>query len=358
MMPQRFALALVFVGAFTSLAAAQPAPVATDTTAAVTSYVAPPPPHIAPVDTQSIETPFTGTYALSGGTSGQLVSSRRDDDLVFKGTAAGVPFEAHASVADRAKSWKIPLGTASVGIVSIVGGHSNQVPPTTKVLVVEDGGKGDLKAHVEFQKKSTPVTVTRKKEALVIYGTYENGMKVYAQQCSAYYKAKGYTITEMPGDWTNVSAALAEAQVEGHAYQRVVVVSHGGWDGPMMKGDFIQISAGDSTGEEFGQFARAVRRGTTLDAKLMFSCCHSGGSNRFEDWRKDDHWTDDLARLSGRAAYGVDGSTSTEWSLNLAKFAEGEGPARQESRVSGPGGGKTVMPNQPAPLPIMNQPLG
>ena len=217
----RLGSALLFVAAFASFASAQPHDVA----AVVT-------PCVANVDTQSIETPFTGTWTIQGGAKGVLNVARKGDELLFTGKVGEVPtFRLSANV-EEPRTWRIPLDSTSTGIANnLNGGHGTT--NATRFLVVNDAGKGDLKAFLELKGKKTNVTLVRKKEALILYGTYENGMKVFAQQCQAYYKAKGYEVTFLPGAWQGAATALLTAQETGHSFQRVVVVSHGGWDGPM-----------------------------------------------------------------------------------------------------------------------------
>ncbi len=351
-MTSRLSLAVFFVLSIASFAHAQPAPVESGTVAVVIT------PCVALVHTQSIETPFVGTWEISGGLTGTLTVSRKvEGELTLAGKAGDFVFS-HTAPVDGPRTWRIPLDSTNTGIANNLDG-SNHTPVATRFLIVNDAGKGDLKAISELKGKKTKCRLIRKKEALIVYGTHENGMKVFAQQCEKYYRAKGYTVTIMGGQWQAFADALLGGETSGHTFQRVVVVGHGGWDGPMFQNSrFSQISS-TYNGEDYWNWVRAMKRGTTLDAKYIVSACHSGGANRYETWRVDYRYTDEVAKHSGRTAYGVNGSTSTEWSKQLCMFAEGEGGARQESRVSGPGGGKTVMggsnANQP---PISNQPLG
>jgi hypothetical protein len=361
-MRSRSGVAFLFVLGFASFASAQPDDdhgIGTVSTASVTtsSVAAVVTPCVANVDTQSIETPFVGTFALTGSAQGHLNVARKGDELIFTGAAAGIPLRHHARV-EAPRTWRIALDSTSTGIANNLNG-SNNTTSHTRFLVVSDAGKGNLKVVLEFKNKKTDVQATRKKEALVVYGTYENGMKVFANQCVKYYKDKGYEVSLMAGSWQGFADALLAAEATGHTFARVVIVSHGGWDGPMFRdSQYSQISS-TYHDEDYWNFIRAFKRGTTLDAKLMVSACHSGGSNRYETWRVDYRYTDEVAKHSGRLVYGLNGSTSTEWSKLLCMFAEGEGPARQETRVSGPGGGRTVMGgNMVVQPPIGNQPLG
>lgn len=341
------ALVLTAVAAFASVAHAQP----TDVAVVVT-------PTIASVATQAVETPFVGTFTLSGGLKGELTISRKGDQLTLRGEAGGLHFMQTAD-ANGPQLWQVELGSTSGGIATNVGGSTNNTANSSKVFVIQHSTKGGLKGTYTFKNKKTEVKFARKKEVLVLYGTYENGMKVFAVQCQAYYKAKGYNVTLLPGDWGGAVNTLVGAQELGRPFARVIIVSHGGWDGPMFQNSLHTQLSTQNYPDDYWNLARAVKYGTTLDAKLVFSSCHSGGANRYETWRKEYRYTDEIARDTGRTAYGLNGSTSTEWSLNLCKFAEGEGPARQETRVSTATGGKNVMGgNYVGNLPITNQPLG
>ncbi len=310
-------------------------------------------PVIAQVTTQSVETPIVGTYDVTGALAGTLVVKRPDDDvLVFEGQIGGKKFSLRSPVSVRTREWRIDLDdTTSVGFIGALGNSPETTVPS-RALVLRANGANLLGMTAIAGRPSQAVVLKRKLEALVAYGTYMGAMKVYANQVVGYYKAKGYAVKLMPGDWKAVTQELVQAQATGHAYERFVIVSHGGWDGPMFEGNNCQQSAGEND-VEFGDFTRAVRRGTTPDAKLIFSCCHQGGSNKFEDPYKyyaslgypDYRYTDDLSKRTGRLVAGPMGETSTEYSLRLVKAIEGEGPAVQDTRVSTPSGSRQIAPN-------------
>jgi hypothetical protein len=351
-------LGFVLVLCFTTIPAAL-AQTADETAASVTSDVAAAvapvaSPVIAQVATQSVETPYVGTYDMSGGLAGTLVVKRADDDvLAFEAHVGGKSSSLEASVSGS-HDWRLDLGeTVSVGLVGALGhSHGSGSTSSSRTLVLRTSGPNLLAMVAVNGHPTQTVVLKRKLEALVVYGTYMKAMKVYAQQVEAYYKAKGYSVKLMPGSWQTVTAELVAAPTRGDAYERFVIVSHGGWDGPMLEsGDYYQVSAGEN-GVQFGDFVRAVRRGTTPDAQLIFSCCHQGGSNKFENKYEyyaslgypDYRYTDDLSTRTGRLVAGPMGETSTEYSLRLVKAIEGEGPAVQDTRVSTPSSVRQLAP--------------
>jgi len=132
-------------------------------------------------------------------------------------------------------------------------------------------------------------------------------------------------------------AALNEAASAQLPFDRVVLYSHGGWDGPLL-GDQIDPPGSSSyDANEWSQLVRAVRAGTTPDAKLYFSACHAAGDNRSE-YRSDPDdrwWTASLGRATQRWVSGPAGSTSTEYALQQTQASlEGEGTVVQETLVT------------------------
>jgi hypothetical protein len=365
-MAYRYLLAILLCGGFASFAAAQPNEAEIHGTVVDSGSDAAPvtTAWIAFVSTESVETPWIGTYDMTGGAKGALTIGRKGDDLRLSGTADGNALSAVAKVGKH--EFHLPLGPVAVGIISHLGGGLGSTPAapaqTARMLVVTESG-GKLKAVVHQDGKAdVAVTLTRKKEALVAYGTYQGGMKVFAQQAADYYKSKGYTITMIPGDWEAVTLKLVAAEESGHTFSRFIISSHGGWDGPMFEGKKCQLSAQECT-DEFGDLIRAMRRGLTPDAKMIFSACHTGGSNRYEDHTKQTYYdysyiySDDVAAKTGRTVAGPMGETSTEYTRQLVMAVEGEGVTKQETRVSTPSGGKTIQPGHGVGA-IGNQPLG
>lgn len=132
-------------------------------------------------------------------------------------------------------------------------------------------------------------------------------------------------------------AALNKAAADQLPFDRVVLYSHGGWDGPLL-GDQIDPPGSSSyDANEWSELVRAVRAGTTPDAKLYFSACHAAGDNRneFRSAPDDRWWTASLGRATDRWVSGPAGSTSTEYALQQTQASlEGEGTVKQETLVT------------------------
>src|SRR5581483_11996518 len=113
----RIAMTALLVVGFASIARAQP----NDATASGADTAPVVTPTIATVATETIETPFVGTFDLSGpgGFKGTLTIGRKDDTLKLSGTAGGSPLSLSASV-KKAHSWQLPLGSDSTGLVHAI----------------------------------------------------------------------------------------------------------------------------------------------------------------------------------------------------------------------------------------------
>src|SRR5262245_19004633 len=105
------AIATLFL-CFGSTALAQPSPVDTSSVgtvnsasiAAVNTNV------VAPVSTQTVETPFVGRWTVTGALKGDLVVTRKDDELTFSGTVNGIPFR-QVEPLEGPRKWKVILGS-------------------------------------------------------------------------------------------------------------------------------------------------------------------------------------------------------------------------------------------------------
>lgn len=200
---------------------------------------------------------------------------------------------------------------------------------------------------VKAEEKLTKVTPP--KAALLVYcnawdQTHVNAFQAYAAAVARRYRAAGFTRTDsIKGEsWDVVITALQAAAKESRPYERLIIIGHGGWDGPIMSG---QVSA-HSDPEKFALFVDAVRRGTTPTSKILSSSCHAGGSNKYEAAREYDNkyrWVDDVARRTGRTVAGPNGYTSTEYTeQHVFALLEGQGTTRQECRWASPQGVRTV----------------
>lgn len=172
--------------------------------------------------------------------------------------------------------------------------------------------------------------IRRVDRAIAFHDTYEDGFGVYARQVVRFYKAKGWAVREGAIEtWDEVLDALREAEFEGFPYTRVVIVSHAGWDGPLLA-DPVQISPWGEATDRWDEVLDAFRRGTAPNARMYFSGCHTGGSNRYEG-NDDRRWAVELGRATERFAAGPAGSTSTVWTLDQVKAVlEQDGKVRQE----------------------------
>jgi hypothetical protein len=252
----------------------------------------------APVASDSLSFPLVGTYDASGTLHGKTVKGtvvvRRDGNaLVFDGKLGSETLEARdASPANGATSYDFvpaPPPSDTVGIDGkIVGERADSAAGKNDLSV--KGTNGSFTATLTEKGAALgKLTLTREKEVLIMWGTYMNAMKVYAEQVGAYYKSKGYKVTEHAGDswlWspTSIRTALTGYEAAGHSFERIVLVSHGGWDGPMIPGadgENCQYSPGMDA-EGFTAIAAAFKRASTPDAIIILSACHEGGSNAFE----------------------------------------------------------------------------
>lgn len=167
---------------------------------------------------------------------------------------------------------------------------------------------------------------------------------VYGRRVGDYYRQQGYGRADVApvGSVQQLVALLNAAADEGRPYRRVVIIGHGGWDGPMFHG---QQASSSENPQLFEQLVAAIQRGTTPDAQLFSSSCHAGGSNRYETDSRTYRWTDDLARRSGRVVAGPNGKTSTEYTYqHVLAVLEGVGVTKQEVRWSSPQGVRTISP--------------
>lgn len=187
------------------------------------------------------------------------------------------------------------------------------------------------------------------KAALLVHATawdtsHAAAFKGYATQMAAYYRLHGYSRTDLlaGAGQESLIAALRRADHEQRPYSRVVIVGHGGWDGPMLsQGGTSQVSWSDHQ-PLFLEWLAALQAGTTADARLFSSSCHAGGSNRYETGNAY-RWVDDVARRAGRIAAGPMGPTSTEYTMQQVLAAlEGVGSTKQEVRWASPQGFRTL----------------
>ena len=159
----------------------------------------------------------------------------------------------------------------------------------------------------------------------------------YANQIKATYGEQGYqTVIADVDSWEDVVDELEAAA--SAPFARLILISHGGWDGPIYRGHVgTRQASGKYHTELFERFAAAVRVGTTPEAKIYNSSCHAAGTARDEDvsYGSPYRWVHDLAARTGRQVAGPAGKTSTEWTLRQSLAAlEGQGQVVQEVHVA------------------------
>ncbi|MBL4844710.1 MAG: SH3 domain-containing protein [Planctomycetes bacterium] len=161
--------------------------------------------------------------------------------------------------------------------------------------------------------------------------------KAYANQLKKTYGQQGYQT--VIADVDSFEDSIDELNAASEApYARVVLIGHGGWDGPVLRSHVgtRQVS-GKYNVEVFERFVAAVNAGTTPTARIYNSSCHAAGTARSEKapWSSPYRWVHDLAKRTGRHVAGPAGKTSTEWTRqqSLATL-EGQGVVVQEVHVA------------------------
>tara|TARA_R110002072_G_scaffold1072_6_gene8748 strand:+ start:344 stop:1687 length:1344 start_codon:yes stop_codon:yes gene_type:complete len=157
----------------------------------------------------------------------------------------------------------------------------------------------------------------------------------YAEQVARTYAGQGYQSAIADVDcWEDVVDELQAAS--GAPYARVVFIAHGGWDGPVIRGQMgaAQVSPTQSPAV-FAKFIQALKAGTQRQGRVLASSCHAGGTARGEASSNDYRWVHDLAAQTGRQVAGPAGFTSTEYTLRHTLAAlEGRGTVAQEVHVA------------------------
>lgn len=161
----------------------------------------------------------------------------------------------------------------------------------------------------------------------------------YARDVARFYAGRGVASEIVDADMSRAIQRLQLAGRSGGRFERVVFISHGGWDGPMIGPQPEQGSA------LFKQLAEALQAGTTSNAQVFVSACHAAGSNVYElaDGRRKDRWSVGLARAARRTVAGPAGRTSTEYTVrHVQAVLEGSGTTAQEVWVASAAGIKQI----------------
>jgi hypothetical protein len=314
-----------------------------------------------------------GTFGFSLDAKGKKTSGT----ATIRPTYGGLVLEARAPDGDVVMIGHAPVTNGSATRVFVLAGGipttgisailadaaAASVGSSTRSLEVAPSKLGNLAGVLkDGATVEGKASFTRRRAALIVHnGSWEDRdervFHGYAVRQATYYAGRGYVRRDLVlgNSWEAVIAALLAAGSQGRPYDRVVFIGHGGWDGPMLIPPPHTRGPAQASGQLepalFARFADAVKRGTTLEAKLYFSGCHSGGSNFAE--RKDGSssyiYADDLAKRTGRTVAGPAGETSTEFTLVQSRAAlEGEGNVVQETRIATGAHARTIYPAAPA----------
>lgn len=202
---------------------------------------------------------------------------------------------------------------------------------------VKDGAswRGDI-----VLRDNTHATPTAKR-VLVIADRRHNGdggaFNVYAKRIKNTYGEQGYqTVIADVDSFEDVIDELNAARQA--PYSRMMFISHGGWDGPVLHSHVGTRQVSGKYNEElYAEFVAAVKAGMTRDGKILNSSCHAAGTARDEEvsYGSPYNWVHDLSHRTGLQVAGPAGKTSTEWTLQHALAAlEGRGVTTQEVHVA------------------------
>jgi len=207
------------------------------------------------------------------------------------------------------------------------------------------GWQGQVKEGASWQgdivlRDNTHAPPTAKR-VLVLADRRHNGdggaFNVYAKRIRDTYGEQGYQT--VIADIDSFEDAIDELNAARSApYARMMLIGHGGWDGPVFHSHVgtRQVS-GKYNVELYDKFVEAVKVGMTRDGKILNSSCHAAGTARDEKvtYGSPYNWVHDLSHRTGRQVAGPAGKTSTEWTLQHALAAlEGRGVTTQEVHVA------------------------
>ncbi|MBX3470902.1 MAG: hypothetical protein KF878_28885 [Planctomycetes bacterium] len=324
---------------------------------------------LAPVALGQSRPDLTGAYGVVGEDGrriGQASISGEGDALVLRvrlldGTERpALKLDAARTTAARFL-FAAPAEPTGTGLATIVEGGSGgaTTPAAARTVEVTRGNDGALRAVLrQGEAVVARERLVRVRAALLVHAqTYDsshvNAFRAYATTIARRYKSAGYVTAEtLLGTSVEVVVErLLRAEAEGHPFERLVFIGHGGWDGPVL-GTYSDPGHRQASGvynqEMFGTLVDAIRRGTTPAARIFASACHAGGSNVYERARPHDNkyvWTDDLAVRTGRIAAGPAGYTSTEYTeRHVWAVLEGEGTTVQEVRWASATNARTIRP--------------
>jgi SH3 domain-containing protein len=207
------------------------------------------------------------------------------------------------------------------------------------------GWQGQVKEGASWQgdivlRNNTHAAPTTKR-VLVIADRRHSGdggaFNVYAKRIRKTYGEQGYqTVIADVDSFEDVIDELKAAT--SAPYSRMMIIGHGGWDGPVLHSHVGTRQVSGKYNEElYAEFVEAVKAGMTRDGKILNSSCHAAGTARDEkvSYGSPYNWVHDLAHRTGLQVAGPAGKTSTEWTLQHALAAlEGRGVTTQEVHVA------------------------
>lgn len=293
---------------------------------------------------QQQRSPLEGTWRIEGARPGTVLITRAGGGPLILSTWYDDGTRRPDATEDRGRrgTFNLPRGANSVlqGLIgrpdTITAARQGQ----NLALTQRQGGQ------VVAQEQLRPYRAALLVPVLPYNEPEQKAFTTYANRLARHYKQSGFDRADVAPvtSLQQITGALKAAAREVRPYSRLVFIGHGGWDGPMFRTGQISGQQGE---EGFEQLAAAIKVGTTPDAKIFASSCHSAGSSvgELEQGMSTYRWTDDLARRTGRVVAGPLGKTSTEWTYQHVLAAlEGQGTTMQGVRISSPAGFQVLRP--------------
>lgn len=223
------------------------------------------------------------------------------------------------------------------GTVGRLLGLGSEGPARVRLRLRENAGTGQFQGeeYLDDRLVARP-TLLRRKRAFIGYSTLRDHLEAlwiqnYSAQTALYYVGKGYQVRREKLD--NQEELIAELEAaRDDPYDRVVLLSHAGQDGPVLGWGYGGYDAGGPRGarqvspppskehpEMWPTLVAAVRAGTTPQAIVFASGCNTA--------TKD--WASTLARDADRTVVGPNAYTSWWRTPAHVRALEGEGETLQ-----------------------------
>jgi hypothetical protein len=156
-------------------------------------------------------------------------------------------------------------------------------------------------------------------------------------------------VTDVGGSWDSTQLWIDEYPNLMQRVDVIVVLAHGGWDGPMIFGGTRNgLSISPQIGRHYSNLAwpavcRWFRNMLVANGIAVIHACHSAGSNRYESTEggQAHRWVEELAADARIYTVGVEGLTSSgigSQSVALLQHALRGSSPPQAARVYQPGG--------------------